>query len=242
MYQTHRTYIKAEMFMADLVIENPSFLLLLEHFGMETALNDISIGHLCKQYRVNTPVFLLLCNLYNGFFPQRKDLNPEQYSLPDLIKYLKSSHRFYTSEKYPQIQNYIIQLHRTQRPEDIKQLENFFGEYFQEVLEHLAYEEEVVFPYCNQLLQGKKPGNNNEGQHAFCSTEYRDHHTDIETKLVDLKNLLLKHLSLDGDFILKRKMLNALIELENDLYIHSQAEELVLLPLLEHLELKDRNG
>jgi hypothetical protein len=37
-------------------------------------------------------------------------------------------------------------------------------------------------------------------------------------------------------------MLNALIELENDLYIHSQAEELVLLPLLERLELKERNG
>jgi regulator of cell morphogenesis and NO signaling len=53
---------------------------------------------------------------------------------------------------------------------------------------------------------------------------------------------MLKHLSLDGDFILKRKILYALMELENDLYIHSQVEELVLLPLLEHLEFKDRNG
>lgn len=238
MYQTHRTYIKPDMCMADLVIENPSLLLLLERFGMETALNDTDVAQLCEQYEVNTPVFLLLCNLYNGFFPQRKDINPAQHRLTDIIKYIKNSHRFYTFEKYPQIRNYIAQLYERQCPEDIQQLEIFFGDYFEEVQEHLRYEEEVVFPYCSYLLEGKAK----EEINAFSSAEYRDHHTDIETKLADLKNLMLKHLSLDGDFILKRKILYALMELENDLYIHSQVEELVLLPLLEHLEFKDRNG
>ena len=109
MYQTHRTYIKPDMCMADLVIENPSLLLLLERFGMETALNDTDVAQLCEQYEVNTPVFLLLCNLYNGFFPQRKDINPEQHRLTDIIKYIKNSHRFYTFEKYPQIRDYIAQ-------------------------------------------------------------------------------------------------------------------------------------
>jgi regulator of cell morphogenesis and NO signaling len=222
--------------MADLVIENPSLLLLLEHFGMETALNDTSIAQLCKHFRVNMPVFLLLCNLYNGFFPQGKELNPDQFQMSDLIVF-KKCHHFYTSRISPD-SDYIAQLYKRQHPKDIRQLELFFREYFEEVLEHLRYEEEIVFPYCCQLLQGKIE----EGLSAFSSAEYRDHHPDIETKLVDLKNFLLKHLSLEGDFILKRKMLNALIELENDLYIHSQAEELVLLPLLEHLELKGRNG
>jgi regulator of cell morphogenesis and NO signaling len=195
MYQTHRTYIKPDMCMADLVIENPSLLLLLERFGMETALNDTDVAQLCEQYEVNTPVFLLLCNLYNGFFPQRKDINPEQHRLTDIIKYIKNSHRFYTFEKYPQIRDYIAQLYERQCPEDIQQLEIFFGDYFEEVQEHLRYEEEVVFPYCSYLLEGKAKGEIN----AFSSAEYRDHHTDIETKLADLKNLMLKHLSLDGE-------------------------------------------
>ncbi len=133
MYQTHRTYIKPDMCMADLVIENPSLLLLLERFGMETALNDTDVAQLCEQYEVNTPVFLLLCNLYNGFFPQRKDINPEQHRLTDIIKYIKNSHRFYTFEKYPQIRDYIAQLYERQCPEDIQQLEIFFGDYFEEV-------------------------------------------------------------------------------------------------------------
>lgn len=158
MYQTHRTYIKPDMCMADLVIENPSLLLLLERFGMETALNDTDVAQLCEQYEVNTPVFLLLCNLYNGFFPQRKDINPEQHRLTDIIKYIKNSHRFYTFEKYPQIRDYIAQLYERQCPEDIQQLEIFFGDYFEEVQEHLRYEEEVVFPYCSYLLEGKAKG------------------------------------------------------------------------------------
>ncbi len=224
--------------MADLVIENPALLLLLEHFGMEIALNDIKIQQLCEHYRINLPVFLLLCNMYNGFYPQGKDLNPRDYDVSDILHYLKSSHHFYTSEKYPQIQDYIAQFQQRQRPEDIRQLEIFFSDYFQEVLEHLRYEEEVVFPYCKDLIQGTKPSTTA----VFSSQVYREHHTDIETKLSDLKNLLLKHLSLEGDFMLKRKMINALMELKNDLYIHSLVEDLVLLPLVERLELKQKNG
>ena len=68
--------------------------------------------------------------------------------------------------------------------------------------------------------------------------KYKEEHSDIETKLSDLKKLLVKHIKLKGDFPLKRKIINALFEFENDLTIHSIIEEQVLIPLIENLENK----
>jgi regulator of cell morphogenesis and NO signaling len=129
-------------------------------------------------------------------------------------------------------------LHEKHDTEDILLIEKFFNDYFEEVLEHLDYEESVVFPYiCRLIDEGKITGKNN-----FSANEYRDHHTDIETKLTDLKNLLLKHISLKDDFSLRRKFLFGLFELEFDLNIHSLIEDKILLPLVGKIETEPVNG
>jgi len=42
--------------------------------------------------------------------------------------------------------------------------------------------------------------------------------------------LLLKHVSIENNLPIKRKLLFALFELEYDLYIHSLIEETILIP------------
>ncbi|MGC8803040.1 MAG: hypothetical protein ACP5PS_04610, partial [Bacteroidales bacterium] len=51
--------------------------------------------------------------------------------------------------------------------------------------------------------------------------EYREHHDDIEEKLSDLKNLLIKYLPAREDQQARRRLLTHLFELESDLAIHS---------------------
>jgi len=70
----------------------------------------------------------------------------------------------------------------------------------------------------------------------YSAKEYQEHHSDIEDKLNDLKNLLIKYLPYKDDQILRRKLILKLFDLENDLNIHSQIEELILIPLVSEME------
>ena len=232
MYQTHKTYINSDMKMADLIIENSRLLLLLEHFEIDFAVKDKSIELLCSENKLDLSVFLVFANLYNGFYPVKDEI----YALKDvstIIRFLKNSHRFYKQDKYPELKHFLKQLHERHDTEDILLIEKFFNDYFEEVLEHLDYEESVVFPYICELIKAGRIAQKNN----FSANEYRDHHTDIETKLTDLQNLLLKHISLKNDLPLRRKFLFSLFELETDLHIHSLIEEKILLPLVGKIEI-----
>lgn len=237
MYQTHKTYITPDMQMSDLIVENSSLLLLLEHFEVDFAVKDKTVTQLCAENKIDLAVFLVFGNLYNGFYPAENEIN----ALGDtstIIRFLKNSHRFYKHDKYPELKYFIKQLHEKHNTEDILLIEKFFSEYFEEVLEHLDYEENVAFPYiCRLTGEGETAGEND-----FSANEYSDHHTDIETKLADLKNLLLKHISLKNDLPLRRKFLFSLFELEFDLNIHSIIEDKILLPLVGKIETKTANG
>lgn len=237
MYQTHKTYIIPDMKMSELIIENPSLLLLLEHFEIDFAVKEKTIEQICFENKIPLSVFLVFGNLYNGFYPDEKEIAALE-DISSIIRFLKNSHRFYKHDKYPELKYFIHQLHQKHNTTDILMIEKFFNEYFEEVLEHLDYEESVAFPYiCRLIEQGGI-----EQKNDFSANEYSDHHTDIETKLTDLKNLLLKHISLKNDFSLRRKFLFSLFELEFDLNIHSIIEEKILLPLVGKIETKPVNG
>jgi regulator of cell morphogenesis and NO signaling len=115
-------------------------------------------------------------------------------------------------------------------------LEKFFTNYFEEVTEHLEYENNVVFPYVLNLDAQLTHKNSNYTLNSYSVIEYREHHNDIEEKLTDLKNLLIKYLPVENDQQLRRKLLFCLFELEYDLNIHSQIEDTILIPLVEKME------
>jgi len=71
---------------------------------------------------------------------------------------------------------------------------------------------------------------------TYSVKEYQDHHNDIEEKLTDLKNLLIKYLPQKEDQQIRRKLLFSLFELEYDLNIHSRIEDNILVPLAELME------
>jgi regulator of cell morphogenesis and NO signaling len=217
--------------MSELINENCSLLLLLEHFEIDFSVSDKTVAQLCKENSVDLSVFIIIGNLYNGFYPSKEEIN-SIHDISVIIKFLRNSHKYYKHDKYPEIQRYINKLHEEHNTEDIAMVEKFFMVYFNEVMEHMDYEDKIAFPYFCHLI----------GSDAFYTksnfsvNEYREHHTDIETKLADLKNLLLKHIVIKGDLANRRKFLYSLFELEFDLGIHSSIEEKILLPLIEKVE------
>jgi regulator of cell morphogenesis and NO signaling len=238
MYITKRTFIQPEMKLTDLFFENPMLLLMMEHFDIDYVTHEKTVEQVCTQNSISPQVFVVFANLYNGFHYSNDDVFSKNDMLT-MIAFLLNSHQYYKNEKYPEIRNLIDRLYLKNETPEIKMVGKFFDEYFQEVTEHLDYEDQIAFPHFSGLI------NRPAGQHiptAFSANEYLDHHTDIETKLTELKNLLLRYISIKSDRALRRQLLFSLFELEYDLTIHSTIEESILIPLVKNLEKQMPNG
>jgi regulator of cell morphogenesis and NO signaling len=240
MYQTKKTFVKPDMKMAELIFENPSLLMLIEHFGIDLVVHDYTVDQFSRQHNINPELFIFFCNLYNGFSPAGTG-NFKKEDITSIIYFLRNSHNYYKNDKYPEIREYIKLLFQKNNMAEIKMVEIFFNDYFNEVTEHLNYEDQVAFPeICANLGLERRDNVNDHGM--FSVTTYRDHHTDIESKLSELKNLLLKYIPLNDDRIIRRKLLISLFELEFDLSLHSLIEETILIPLVKKFEIEKENG
>lgn len=230
MYQTNKTYIYPQMSMIDVINENYAQLLVMEHFEIDFSVNNLTVEDICKNNSIDMAVFIVVSNLYNGFLPSEEEILMIK-NINLVINFLQKSHIFYKEDKYPELKAYIKKLKEENENKDIGIIEKFFNEYFDEVLEHLDYEDLIAFPYFDSLLRGEV------SEHSYFSVkEYQNHHSDIETKLSDLKNLFLKHIRIENSLKTKRKFLCSLFGLENDLKLHLLIEEMILIPLIENIE------
>jgi regulator of cell morphogenesis and NO signaling len=236
MHSQNRMFIVSEMKIADIILDNPYLLLMLEHLEINLEVREKTIEQICRENNIDTDLFLTIAGLFNGI---KASIATDYTSgnIHTIIRYLEKSHQYYLNEKYPQIREYIDEINKKNNHAEILMLGKFFDKYFEEVTEHLDYENEVVFPFVLNLdnrLTGADQGNNIS---TYSVTEYREHHNDIEEKLNDLKNLLIKYMPQKDDRQIRRKLLLCLFELEFDLNIHSRIEESILIPLVEKMEL-----
>ncbi|MBN2165192.1 MAG: hypothetical protein JW717_02835 [Marinilabiliaceae bacterium] len=236
MYKTQKSFITKDKKMLDLINENCSLLICLQHFDVDFSVDNSTVEELCVENKINLNAFIVIANLYNGFFPVDNEIN-EIDDIKPVLHFLKKSHSFYIEDKYPELKYYLEKIKNVHSSRDFQLIEQFFNDYFEEVMEHLKYEDEIAFPYFYSLERKDK----NAQLKSFSAKEYRNHHTDIETKLTDLKNLFLKHIKIKSDLNTKRKFLDTLFGLEFDLKIHSVIEEKILIPLIEKIEVQ-QNG
>ena len=236
MKKTAKIHFTSDIKISDAIIDNPYLLLLIEHFRIAMPLNDKTIEKVCEENHLNSGLFLTIADLYNGV--QCSSELP--FSFDDtntIITFLQSSHKFYLDEIYPDILVNIKQIAEVNDSREVALVQKFFVDYFSEVTEHLDYEDKVVFPYVLDLYGQIKDMPHPRKETKYSVKEYKRHHGDIEEKLNDLKNLLVKYLPQKNDQAIRRKLLLNLSELEFDLNIHSNIEDLILIPLVTKMEL-----
>ena len=228
-------YLTADIKISDVVFDNPPVLLMLEHFNINVPLQEKTIKEICLEINLNPEVFLSFANLYCGVC----DVSLVHFSyneIQSVIDFLKNGHNYFLHEKYPEIRQNLLLLFEVNNQNEIALVEDFFNEYFKEVTEHLKYEDEVVFPYITNLHRHILQRSPVKDQIAYSVHEYKEHHDDIEEKLNDLKNLLVKYLPGNNDQKIRRKLFLSLSALEQDLNIHAKIEDMILIPLVEKME------
>jgi len=234
-------YITKDMKMADAIHYNYLLLPVINRLGVQLGFDDLTIAEICEEKQIDLDLFLVILNAFLDH-----DINKinrlQKISIEKVINYLKATHQYYVERMIPEVENRINALIQYS---DIDQkqfllVKNFFEEYKDEFYTHIQLEEKTIYPYVIDVYKAHKTGILNttlaDKITKLPIATYAKEHSDIESKLFDLKNILIKYLPPTKDSFLRNNVLIALFKLENDLNDHSRIENMVLVPLIADME------
>ncbi len=228
--------------MADIVHENHLLLPVINRFGISLGFGSKTVEEACDAAGISTPFFLEVINAYHNkdYFPE---INLQAFPMSLIVEYLKNTHRYIVGTKIPQIGDGIQSLLETAREENkdkILLVKTLFDEYCRELRLHTGEEDRDIYPYTLQVER--------EYQSACADPEfvadiannsirnYADHHSDIDEKLFDIKNIIIKYLPPLANSNLQNLILSELFNLGRELDAHTMIEEKVLIPKVLKME------
>lgn len=216
---------------ADLVEADYDILPVLSRFSLPLGFGDKTIAELCTASGINPEVFLLIVNfIIEGEIeqPRLRKVSPDE-----VAQFLHNSHDYYLAYKYPHIRKNLLEaldpVHSDINPIIVK----YFDDYIDSVKEHFSYEENVLFPYVQRLCAGTADGN--YSTENFISR----HDHEVETLLNELKNIILRYYTTAVPY----RMYDVLVDIfncEDDLRLHSEVENRILVPMLLNIEKEQR--
>lgn len=218
---------KGDDAMSDLICDNYTMLLVMNCFGISLGFKDHTIEYVCRENSVDTATFLAVVNLLLG---DEKD-EPTEYNLlsaKSLINYLKQSHSYYLDFRLPTIRCKLVESLSCDNDEMSKLIIHYFDEYVLEVRKHMNYEDNSVFAYAESLLKG-------EATKDYNISIFHKKHTNIDIKLTDLKNIIIKYYPVS----ISNELNSALFDIfscAKDLHSHNEVEDYLFVPLIEQLE------
>lgn len=213
------------------IITDYSLLTIIDRLNIKLGFGDASIDEICHRHNLSTDLFLMICRVYSidGFMPDINGLTNSD--IPKLIGYLQRTHKYWIESFFPNLHTNIHTMLESCDERSAKILNKFYDDYDDEVQKHLDYEENTVFPYIMSLGEGKKNIAN-----KFRIKDFEENHSNIEEKLHDLKNIVIKYLPENASQLSRINVLNEIFKIENDLNKHSIIENKILIPLVSKYE------
>ncbi len=226
--------------MADLIHLNYHILPIINRFGIFLGFGDKTIEQVCRERQINVDFFLEIVNvfLFDDYFPAE---NLKHFDIHDIVEYLKKSHKYFLDIKLLGIEkkiNDLIDFCCSENSQKIELIRNFYLQYKNELIEHIKYEDEVIYPYVLWLAKNENNKNHYDKRPDFKISMYLENHSDIEVKIFDLKNLIIKYLELPKQTELTNEILFDLFDFEKDIIDHQRIEEKVLVPKALEIENK----
>ncbi len=216
----------------DVVADQPMLLMALSRFGIPLGFGDDTVEQVCTRAGVHTPTFLAVASLIGG----RGVGADDEVSLPSLIEYLKAAHTYFIDFYLPQIRRKLLSAINCSGGEDVALvILRFFDDYVAEVKRHMDFENDHVFSYVDELLQGSR-------RRGFSIDEdFVANHQPIATKLRELKEIFICHYhgaAADNDLL--NSVLFDIINCEQDLMSHCDVENRIFAPAVHRLERRTR--
>nr|WP_122119967.1 helix-turn-helix transcriptional regulator [Alistipes megaguti] len=211
--------------MCDLVCDRYAVLQVMSRFGIALGFGDKSIAEVCADNQVDTATFLAVVNLLmnHGLGEKLAD----GISVRALTDYLHNSHGYFLNFRLPAIRRKLIEAVDCAQNNVSFAILRFFDEYVAEVQRHMSYEEQRVFPYVEKLLAGERSAD-------YSMEIFRRHHDQVDAKLGELKNIIIKYYP-SGSTNELNGVLFDIFTCEQELASHNAVEDEILVPAVERL-------
>ena len=219
--------------MISIIRDNYNILQSLGSFGINLGFGDKTVREVCDEQNVDTYTFLSVVNLtINGY---KEYDNADRLSLPTLLHYLKASHAYYIDFQLPFIRKELVEA-LDEKDNLARLILKLYDDYAHSITNHMRYEEKMVFPYVQALIDGNANAN-------FDIETFSKHHAQVDMKLKELKSIIIKYLPSDG---LHNNQLSAtLYDIYNNeewLALHAQVEDNIFIPAVRRLEQKSKQS
>ncbi len=228
--------IKSNHKVASIVHHSHFLLPVLNRFGIRLGVKDKTIQEVCDEKAINLHFVLAILNAYhnNEYFPKDELLNID---VKTIVAYLHKTHDYYVNYVLNNIDGMLHRLLTSagDRDKELQIIHTFYHKYKDELINHINDEEQNVFPYVLQLEEAV----NNKLDIDFGDnsiTEFEKEHSNVDEKLNDLKNLIIKYVEPVYDDNACNEFLSAIFQFEKDLLDHSRIEDLILVPIVLNLE------
>lgn len=225
---------KKTMKMSDLIDADYRLLLLLHRLNISLGFGDKSVDTVCRENGFDTDCFLFLANYQSNKSITNIQETFRSLPLTPFLQYLKSSHSYFLDKRLPNIRRKLELVFRESDKKLQQVVLEFFDNYTKEVEEHMQYEDQTVFPYVYSLIE--------EGcDKKYSINIFEERHNDIEGKMNDLKQILMKYVPGTTDQMLMVNILMELYTSEEELEAHTFIEDSLVIPRVKEIE-KERAG
>jgi len=232
---TQYHFVTGHQKMADVLTEHNKLISIFPRLGIALGFGEKTVAQVCADNGISLNLFLIVSNVYtmDDYIPTDDEL--QQCPIEEFVNYLTNSHKEYLDYKFPHIEQHLAEVVNDWNEKYKKLITNFFYDYKKEVIDHFKFEEDTVFPYIQDLVNRKSSKKN-----SFKKGTFDKQHTNIEDKLRDFTNLLIKYIPADVSQRERVNMLEDICALSEDLEKHALIEEKILFPYIKILH-EDEN-
>ena len=216
-------------FMSDVICDEPALLKMMARFGLPLGVGDKTVRQVCEENNVDADTFLAVANfIKHGARGASNYL--DKISVKSLIEYLKQAHIYFLEYQFPSIRRKLLEaLDCSQSGEVSFLILKYYDDYIGELRKHMQHENRKVFTYVDDLLQGKR-------NPSYTINQYSRSHSSIDTKLQELKNIIIKYYAPTEKEELLNTVLYDIFTGEEDLRLHNGVENELFVPAVQILE------
>lgn len=234
-------YINDDALMWDVIREEPKILQAMSRFGIPLGVGEKSVREVCEANDVDADTFVAVANLIKHG-EDCASLFVDKIKVPALMAYLRNAHDFFLNFQFPKIRRKLIEaVDCSEKNEVAFLILKFYDAYAAEVRRHMQFENNKIFAYVNSYL-APAPSTTalpQPVQNSPTSKEielYLRGHDSIETKLRELKNLLVKYGVPSANVSFLNDVVFNIYTCEDDLNTHCAVENKLFIPAVSRLE------
>lgn len=213
----------------DIINDDYTILPLLSRFSIPLGLGNETLNDVCRRNDIDVKALLLVLNYI------RTGIIDSSYisvvSPLEVVRFLKNSHDYFINYKFGHIRKNLIAALDLETNPTNNLILKFFDSFVKKVEDHFRYEENTVFPYVENLVDGKKS--------AYTIEIFERYHEEVVDALAELKNIILRYYRTTAPNL----MYDVLVDIyncEEDLASHSDIENNLLIPMVYDLERKSK--